>query len=136
MAAYAGAFVIRDAVVKFAAVDYTNQCTRARLVPDTPIQVQRTLVPDGQVTDVDSTAWTLELSGLQDWETGGLAAYLNTNKGTLVSVTIAPRKGVGKQQAVISVRIMPPPFGGTQGEFAAFELEMPCDGQPVITAQV
>ena len=135
MAAYTNAIVIRDCLVKFGSTTFTNQCTKARLVPDTPIQTQRTLVPDGVVVDVDSTVWTLELSGLQDWETGGLAAYLNTNSGVLDTVVIAPKLGSGKKQATVSVRLMPVPFGGDQGEFANFEVELPVQGQPTFAAQ-
>jgi hypothetical protein len=134
MTAYAGAFVIRNALVKFASTDFSNQCTKARLIPDTPIQTLRTLVPDGAIVDVDSTVWTLELSGVQDWETGGFAAYCNTNNGTLVSVTIAPNNTSTKKQAVISARILPVPFGGDQGAFASFDLTLPCAGQPVFSA--
>lgn len=134
MTAYAGAFVIRNALIKFASTDFTNQCNKARLVPDTPIQTMRTLVPDGAITDVDSTVWTLELSGIQDWETGGLALYLNTNNGTLVTVNLAPVNSTGKKTAAISARILPVPFGGDQGNFATFDLTLPCNGQPVFTA--
>lgn len=135
MTAYTGAFVIRNAQVKFASTDFSNQCSRARLVPDTPVQTMRTLVPDGQITDVDSPMWTLELSGVQDWETSGLAQFFNTNAGTLQTCTIAPVVGTGKKQAVVSVRIVHVPFGGTQGEWANFEVELAVQGQPTFSAQ-
>lgn len=133
MTAYVGAFVMRNCLVKFGATDFSNQCNKARLVPETPIQVMRTLVPDGAITDVDSTIWTLELSGLQDWETGGFAAYCNTNNGSLIAVSIAPQNTTGKKMATISARILPVPFGGDQGAFAQFDLTLPCVGQPVLT---
>lgn len=135
MAGYAGAYVIRDALVEFGSTEYQLQCTRVRLVPDTPIQQMRSLVPDGVVTDVDSTTWTLELSGWQDWETGGLAKYFNDNAGELVTFTVAPRVGTGKAQATGSVRALPVPFGGDQGEWATFEVELPVDGAPTFGAQ-
>ena len=134
MAAYAGAFVIRNALVKFGATDFTNQTTKARLVPDTPIQTMRTLVPDGQITDVDSAMWSLELTGVQDWETGGLAAFLNTNQGTLQTVIIAPVAGTGKKQATVSVRCIAVPFGGDQGAFATFDVTLAVQGQPTFAA--
>lgn len=135
MTAYTGGFVIKDALVKFASTDFTNQVSKARLVPDTPIQVMRTLVPDGAITDVDSATWVLELTGVQDYETGGLAAYLNTNAGTLVTAIIAPSKGTGKRQATVSVRAIQVPFGGEQGEFANFDVELPVQGQPTFASQ-
>jgi hypothetical protein len=121
---------MRNTLVKFAALDMSNQCSEASLVPDTPVQTMRTLVPDGVVTDVDSTVWTLKLKGLQDFETGGLAAYLLANNGTIVSVAIAPVNTTGKKQATVSVRILPVTFGGPQGEFAQFDVELPVQGQP------
>lgn len=135
MTAYAGAILIKDALVKFGATTFTNQCTKARLVPDTPSQTLRTMVPDGQVTDNDSSVWTLELEGLQDWETGGWAAYMNTNSGSLITVVIAPKLGSGKMQATVSARIKPVPFGGSQGEFAMLDIELDIQGQPTFAAQ-
>jgi len=134
MAAYGGAFVMRDALVIFDETEFQNQVTKARLVPDQNIQTLRTLVPDGTITDVDSAMWTLELSGVQDWETTGLAKYLHTHAGELVEVTIAPKNATGKQQAVCTVRVIEPPFGGDQGAFAIIELELPVQGQPVFSA--
>jgi hypothetical protein len=135
MTAYTGAWVMRNALVKFAGTDFTNQVTKARLIPETPIQTLRTLVPDGAIVDVDSTVWTLELSGIQDWETGGLALYLNTNNGSLVTAIIAPVAGTGKKQATVSVRAIPVEFGGEQGSFGTFDLTLPVNGQPTFAAQ-
>lgn len=135
MTAYGNAFVIRNALVKFGGTDFTNQVNKARLVPDTPVQTMRTLVPDGLVTDVDSTQWQLELSGVQDWETGGLAAYLNTNNGALVTVIIAPVAGSGKRQATCSVRVFPVEFGGEQGNWSTFDVTFPVQGIPAFAAQ-
>ena len=130
MTAYTGAHVIKNALVKFASTDFSNQCAKARLVPDVNVQTMRTLVPDGQIVDIDSAQWTLELSGVQDHETGGLAAYLNAHAGTLVEVEIAPRNSTGKKSFVIDVMCMPVPIGGGQGEWATFDIELPCSGQP------
>lgn len=132
MTAYTGGFVIKNALVKFASTDFSNQCTRARLVPDVNVQTMRTLVPDGQITDIDSPQWTLELSGVQDYETGGLADYLRDNSGTLVTVIVAPVNTSGKQQWTVSVRCLPVEVGGTTGEWATFETELPVQGQPTL----
>jgi hypothetical protein len=135
MPAHTGAFLIRDAVLKLGGTTFTNQVWRARLVPDTPIQQQRTLVPDGTISDVDSAMWTLELAGVQDYETGGLAAYLQTNAGNQVAFVIAPKSGAGKKQASGTVIAINPDFGGEQGEFASFEIELPVVGAPTFAAQ-
>lgn len=134
MAAYTGAFVIKNALLKLGTTDFSNQVNKARLVPDVNVQTMRTLVPDGQVVDIDSAQWTLELSGIQDYETGGLADYLRDNAGNLVTATVAPRNSVGKQSWSIQVMCLPVPVGGEQGEFAVFDVELPCSGQPTLGA--
>lgn len=133
MAAPTGAFVMRNAEISFGATaTYVNQVTKARLVPDTPIQTVRTLVPDGVVQDVDSAAWTLELEGIQDYTAStGLARYLFNNAGSTVTVTIEPKSG--GVSASCSVVLVAPPFGGEQGEFAMIEVELPVVGQPTLT---
>jgi|SRR6187549_143994 len=128
MAAYGGAIVMRDCLLTLDDVEFANQVTRARLVPETPIQTVRTLVPDGVIQDVDSTSWTLELSGIQDWETGGLAAFLHTNAGTTVEAVLAPKNATGKKQFTFNVICIDPPIGGDQGGFAMLELELPVTG--------
>lgn len=135
MVAYTGAIVMKDALLTLDDTEFTNQVNRARLVPDTPIQTMRTLVPDGVIQDVDSAVWTLEIQGVQSWETGGLALFLHTNAGTVVEATLSPKNGTGKKQATFNVLCVDPPFGGDQGEFAMLELELPVVGAPVFAAQ-
>ena len=132
MTAYTGGYVLKNALVKFASTDFSNQCSKARLVPEVNVQTMRTLVPDGQITDIDSPVWTLELSGVQDYETGGLADYLRDSSGTLVTVVIAPVNTTGKQQWTVSVRCLPVEVGGEQGSFATFDVELPVQGQPTL----
>jgi hypothetical protein len=134
MPAYAGAFVMRDALLTLDETEFTNQISKARLVPDQPIQTMRTLVPDGNITDVDSAVWTLELTGVQDWETGGLAAFLHLHAGEIVEATLVPRKADTKKMATFNVRCIEPPFGGDQGAFAVVEMELPVQGAPVFGA--
>lgn len=132
MAAPVGAYVLRDCVVTIDGTDYANQATKARLVPDTPIQTLRTLVPDGIVQDVDSSVWTFELAGIQDWVNAqGLADALNDAAGTTVTVVLVPRTGSGQPQATFDVVATPVPFGGEQGQFATFDVTIPVIGQPV-----
>jgi hypothetical protein len=133
MVAYARAHVIRNAVITIDAVTYNNQVTKIRLVPDTPVQTLRTLVPDGVVQDVDTAVWTLELSGIQDMGAGGLAAALNAAAGLSVTVIVQPKAGAGQDVATFSMIAMPVEFGGEQGNFRTFEGEFPVNGQPVFT---
>jgi hypothetical protein len=135
MAAYVGAWVMKNALVKFGGTDYDNQVHKARLVPEVNEQTYRTLDPDGTIVDVDEPVWTLELEGIQDWETNGLADYMRDNAGALVTAIIAPVVGTGKQQATVSVRARHLPFGGTQGEFGTFDITLGVSGQPTFAAQ-
>jgi hypothetical protein len=129
MTAPTGAYVVRNATVTIDSTDYANQCTKAVLTPETPIQTIRTMVPDGVVQDVDSTAWTLELSGIQDWTNStGLADKLNDGAGTSVTLVLVPRAGSGKPNATCTVTLLPVSFGGEQGKFATFEVKIPVTG--------
>lgn len=136
MAAPAGAYVIRNATVSVAGTEYANQCTKARLVPDTPTQTLRTLVPDGIVQDVDSAVWTFELAGIQDWvNSQGLADALNDNAGTQIEVILTPNAGSGLPQATFDIIAAAVPFGGEQGQFATFDVTLPVVGQPTFGTQ-
>jgi hypothetical protein len=132
MAAPTGAFVMRDATVTVESVEYANQCTKARLVPNTPVQTVRTLVPDGVVQDIDTPVWTLELTILQINSAGGLAKALrDAVPGDELDVILAPKNGTGNAKATFTVIAMQPPFGGEQGNFATVELTLPVKGAPV-----
>ncbi|GAA1549938.1 hypothetical protein GCM10009804_03150 [Kribbella hippodromi] len=134
MSAPAGAYVLRDALVSFAATDYANQCTKAVLTPDQPSQTLRTMVPDGVSVDVDTAVWTLSLSGIQDYKSGqGLARFLTDNAGTSQTLTLTPRKGGPGASATVTVICKATPFGGDQGNFTTFDIELPCTGAPVWT---
>ena len=132
MPAPTGAFVVRNATVTVESVAYANQCTKARLVPDTPIQTVRTLVPDGAVQDVDSSVWTFEISGLQINIAGGLAKALrDATAGDQLDIVLAPQAGTGNAQATFVALALPVPFGDEQGKFATTEIVLPVVGQPV-----
>ncbi|MBQ1042367.1 hypothetical protein KBX03_07595 [Micromonospora sp. C72] len=134
MPAYAGAAVYRDASITIDGTEYANQLTKARLVPDTPIQTVRTLVPDGAVVDVDSTTWTLELSGFQSIAvTGsGLAdALSDAAQGEHLDVVLTPKKGAGLRKKTFTIVAVPVEFGGEQGNFMTFDATFPVVGEPV-----
>lgn len=136
MPAYGDAHVMRDATVTIDTVEYANQVTRARLVPETPVQQLRTLVPDGTVSDVDSAVWVLELSGVQSHKTGGLAKALTDAAGTELEVTLQPRNGAGEDTATVTVLAKAVEFGGTQGQWRMFEVELPVVGSPTFGTSV
>ncbi len=137
MAAMSGQIgVMKNSLVSVEATDYANQLTRARLVPDTPSQTTRTLVPDGAITDVDSPAWTFEIAGLQKQATGGLASLLNSSTpGDLLDIIFEPSKSIsGQPHYVFQVVAKPVPVGGDQGAQSTFEVVLEVIGQPVKTA--
>lgn len=125
--------VLKNSLVEIETVDYANQLTRARLVPDTPSQQLRTLVPDGAISDTDSASWTFEIAGVQKHNTGGLASVLNAAvPGTLLEVEWEPVKGaVGQVKYTFEVVAQPVPVGGDQGAFATFEAVLRVVGSPV-----
>lgn len=131
MPAPTGAHVYKNALVTVDDVQYANQVTRARLVPDTPIQTVRTLVPDGVVQDVDSTVWVFELSGLQINIASGLAKALRDAAGTEIEVVLQPKVGLSQPTATFTILALPGEFGGEQGSFLTTEMELPVVGAPV-----
>jgi len=130
--AYTGAFVLRNSVFTLGGTSFANQVWDVTIEPDTPVQQQRTLVPDGTISDVDSATWVMKVTGLQDPQAGGLAAYLFTNAGTQVAFTYAQVNTVGKVKYSGTVIAVYPTVGGEQGEFAQFEIEMPIIGTPTL----
>lgn len=135
MAVATGIYVVRDASVKIATIEYANQVTSARLVPDTPIQTLRTLVPDGVIQDVDSPVWTLELTIAQKNNTGGLVKALRTAApGSILAVVLSPKDADGEDTAAFNILALPPPFGGAQGAFPTAEMVFPVIGAPVFSA--
>lgn len=132
MPAFAGAYAYKDASVTINGTDYGNQITKAQLVPETPIQTQRTLVPDGVVVDVDSPVWTFEVSGFQSIAvtgTGGLSDALNNAEpGEQLDVVLTPKVGTGLKKATFTVLALPVAFGGEQGNFLMFDTVLPVSG--------
>lgn len=130
MSVTAHKFLMKDSAFSVGGTDYTNQVWRVRLVPEQNIQTQRTLVPDGTAQDVDSPSYTLELTGFQSptASASGLSNYLRENAGESVTFVITPKTGgISASGTFIALA---PQFGGTQGEWAALELECPVEGEP------
>ncbi|MEV0902892.1 hypothetical protein [Actinoplanes sp. NPDC049802] len=134
--AYARAMVLRNPVVTIESVTYTAQVSKARLVPDTPIQTMRTF--GGVDQDRDTTAWTLELSGHQDRGTGGLADALDdaAAAGGTLTVEIQAKAGAGQDKAVCEIVPVPVEFGGEVGNFKQFEATFAVLDQPVFSQSV
>lgn len=130
MTVYTGAFVLRNAVITINSIDYTNQCRKARLVPDTNVQTYKTLIPDGTIVDADIAVWTFEVEGVQGNAAGGLAKALRDAQGTVLTAIIQPQAGSSKPTASFSFLVLAVPFGGEQGVFMDFDASFPVQGVP------
>jgi hypothetical protein len=133
---YARAMVFRNPTVEIDEVVYTDQVSKARLVPDTPTQVMRTF--GGVDKDRDSTSWTLELAGHQDRGAGGLADALDdaAAAGVPIEIIIQARAGTGQDMATVSFIPVPVEFGGESGEWKAFDATFEVIDQPVFAQSV
>jgi len=128
---YARSMVFKNPVVTIEGVNYGAQVSKARLVPDTPIQTMRTF--GGVDQDSDTTSWTLELAGHQDRGTGGLGKALDDAiaAGGTLTLVIAAKPGAGQDQATVEIVPVPIEFGGETGAWKAFEQTFACIDQPV-----
>lgn len=122
--------VIKDALLTVEATDFAASCKIARLVPETEVQSYPTLVPTGTKTDVGNPVWTLELEGIQDHTTGGLAKMLTDNHGVEIDVVLAPFDTTGERKATLVVIGQAVEFGGETGTFADFSVTLGVVGQP------
>ncbi|GAB3812095.1 hypothetical protein [Kribbella italica] len=130
MAAPAGAYVLKDALFTVEATDYANQATSVMLTPEQATQTLRTLVPDGVVQDVDTATWTCAINGIQDYVAAqGLARLLTDMAGQQIDIVFEPKKG--GVSATVTVVAKAVPFGGPQGQFTTFDVELPVVGAPV-----
>ena len=132
MSAPVGAYVLRDATFTVEATDYANQCTSVVITPEQATQTLRTMVPDGIVQDVDTAVWTLSINGIQDYEAArGLARLLTDMAGEQLDIVFTPK--TGGDSATVTAVAKATPFGGEQGAFTTFSVELPVVGVPVFS---
>jgi hypothetical protein len=134
---YARARTIRNpASFKVDGVEYKDQVSKVRLVPDTPTQTMRTW--GGVDVDRDSTAWVLEVTGHQDRGTGGFAKALETAiaANDTCDFEIVPRTGIGEDKAAGTFVPVPVEFGGEAGSWKSFEAEFGVLDQPTFSQTV
>lgn len=133
MAAYA----FTNVTFEIGAQEYSCPVTRAEFTNTPNILEANTLC--GPASAVGRTKYALELEGLQDWfETSSLAAFLFNNEGEEAEVTVtweSPDE-TDSVEAVATVRLVSPGFGGAAEELAVFSVSLPVDGKPVITPTV
>jgi hypothetical protein len=122
--------VLSNATVSINATQYAAKVKTALFTPSTNVSTYPVLAPVGNIQDVDQPVWTLQLVGVQDWSTAGISKYLNDNRGTEVPVIVTPEDTTGWPTCTATVIAMAPPFGGTSGEWAEYDLTLPVVGQP------
>jgi len=87
----------------------------------------------GKSTVPGVTAYTLELTGAQDWSAAGVSTYLMDNDGVLVDFVLTPTDQAAPSAAG-QCWAVPGDFGGTVGEIAVFSVTMGIEGKPTITS--
>lgn len=135
MPAYTRAHVMKFSTIVIDSVEYNNQLTKVRLVPDSPIQTLRTLVPDGVLQDSDSATWTLEVAGVQDRGAQGFGKAMDdaVASGDILTMVLQPKVGSGQDVATVQILPVPIEFGGEQGNYRTFESNFAVIGQPVFS---
>ena len=133
MAAFSGAFVMKNDSVKIGSTEYANNVRKVRFVPDQDIQTYKVLVPDGTLQDVGDPVWTLEMEGVTGL--GGLAEAIRTAAaaGTNLTCTFQAKPGTGQQIVTATFVALYLPYGGEEGGFQTFEATFPIVGSPTIT---
>lgn len=131
--AYARAMVIRNPTITIESVAYANQVSKARLVPDTPIQTKRTF--GGVDQDRDTPSWTLELAGHQDRGAGGLGKALDdaVASGSTLTLVLQPKPGTGQDTATCEIVPVPIEFGGEVGNWKEFDTTFAVIDQPTFS---
>jgi hypothetical protein len=134
--AYARAMVWRNPTITIDGDDVKAQVTKARLVPDTPIQTMTTF--DGVDQDRGTTTWTFELAGHQDRGTGGLADLLDdaAAAGLPIEVVVQSKSGAGQDKATFDIVPVPVEFGGEVGNWKVFDGTFSVLDQPVFAQSV
>lgn len=121
--------VLFKAPVSFGTDEYTAHLNRVEFVPTQPTATWTDL--DGKVTNFGGdSGWTLELGGLQDWETvNSLSQYLNEHEGEEISVSF-PFAGATHAATVIAAAVN---IGGAINAPAVWSKTLQVQGKPVST---
>lgn len=122
--------LMKYAVVKMDDVEYAQYAQTALLSADTPSQTYAVLVPDGNIVDTDSPSWQFQLAGANQT---ALATALRAAQGTIVEFIVQAENGSGKEVATFNAAVPAIPFGGTKGQFRAFDITLAVEGQPEFT---
>lgn len=94
-------------------------------------QTTRTACPDGTVTDVGPSSYTLSVAGNVSLDPSSLFRMLRANAGKPATVTVEPfpEREPG-HKVEWDVTLVPPGGDYTVGSFSAFTAELPVSGAP------
>lgn len=125
-------FVARSIIFKLGTTAYECAVTSVVLQPDTPVQVTTTMCPDGTLSDVGETSWSLTGTANVDWHAASLYAFLIDHAGENVAFELHPT-GEATGKVVGTVTIVPPTATMTVNQWATFPFNLPLDGKPTFT---
>lgn len=120
--------VMKYASVEIDAVEYNLYAQTALLTGEQNVQTYPTLIPNGNIVDSDNPSYSFRLAGAQQT---ALATALRAAQGTVVDVVFQAEFGVGKEVATFSWLVPIIDFGGTKGQFRAFDVTGPVSGSVV-----
>ena len=132
----ANVLMVKDGILKLGptatAVTVSCQVTEAIISATADPKEATTLC--GKVTVPGVTAYTLNVSYLQDWTATpeGISMFLFNHDGELVDFELTPTANASPK-AVGKCYVSPGDFGGTAGEIAVGSVSLGMDGPPTIT---
>lgn len=120
--------VFNDALIKIGAHNYETSVNRAALTPNVTTTVFSGIGGNDIVSTV--TKWTLETTGLQDWDTeNAFSLFCERHAGETVSVDLYAAEGGNGRR--FSIKIIPGVYGGTADEQLTTSITFTVVGQPV-----
>ena len=128
-------FIMRNAIVSFAANDFAKAVSSATLTPSGGTTPFKGLKPDAVFTFPQSVTWTLDLEFAQDWSADtSLSRYLFEHQGETIAATLNPDdKTSGTTSWAITVAIAPGAVGGPVDSVATSTVSLGIVGAPVPT---
>lgn len=130
-------FILRDIILTLDATDtYEAHVNRVFFNPQSNTVTWQGLTPSAKFTGQTEPTWTLELAGVQDWETANsLAQFLTDNAGEEIAAKFSPQAGSGLSEFTATVIGAPVAIGGDVNTVPQFSVTLGVVGQPVKGAQ-
>lgn len=120
------------------AVEYACDVNTVEILSAAGDQVTyQTLCPNGTLTQIGPSTYSVHLKGVQDWGTDGLSAFLWNQAGKTARL-VANAHGTAAAYAPAtpgfdcSVVLVEGAYGGEAGKWAEFDVEFPCTVRPTL----